>query len=48
MKEFPELLVILNHLLGQLHPVFAIATHQSLLHKCSDVLHHNQPLAFLL
>lgn len=48
MEEFSKLLVILNHLLGQLSPVHAIATHQSLLHQGSDILHHYQPLGLLL
>lgn len=48
IEEFSKLLVILNHLLGQPPPVNAIATHQSLLHQSSDILHHDQPLGLLL
>lgn len=47
-EGFSEQLVVLEHLLSQLLPVFTAATHKPLLHQRSDVLHRHQPLGLLL
>lgn len=48
VEDFSELLVVLKHLLSELPPLLSAATHQPLLHQSPDVLHHHQPLGFLL